>query len=262
MSDTNKSPLNTSEAVWLVILPILGTAAAYLFEMGFCSFHGIPSSLIQLSPTRILVAALAGLVISFFIHHYFALALVFLFRRKALIFKFLGIGMIYAGPPLLVMISTGEVARFRLYYGLMFFLPFAFGLFPALRNKNPDLSFFERLLVGSIEASLLENNPQPAPNTAVESSTTQLGYLIDKPAEYGAIVFLAVFLFFSVGYSYAKVFPPEYVFEKLPNVHLICIYGDNWITKEYDDVTKSFKEGVTVMSKEETKQVTLKKKQR
>jgi len=103
--------MKLTESAYLAAFPIAGTLIAYLFEFGFAAYHGIPPSLVQLNASQFVGAAVLGVFSLWIIHIYLSLGVAFLARRKLLIFKFIGLGMLYALLPFLFLLGMGNERR-------------------------------------------------------------------------------------------------------------------------------------------------------
>jgi hypothetical protein len=222
MSDSGKIP----ESLYLAAIPIAGTAAAYLFEMGFCGYHDIPVSLITLSPSRIVLASVVGLIAAFCIHFYVALILAFYGRRKSLVFRFLALGMSYAFLPFVLLVAVGGNSWAYWLMVLTFSIPFAIGLIPAFRARETGEGFFQRWW----KESAFELTPEAHKSDHLEGD-------IERPQRWIAVALLSTFLFYGLGMRYAKIVTPDQMLLSDPSLALIVVYGDRWIFRPVDSLT-------------------------
>ena len=241
--------MKLTEPVYLATLPLAGTAVAYLFEFGFAAFHGIPTSFIQLSISQFVGAAVLGLLMLWAIHLYLALGIAFLHRRKLLFFKFIGLGMLYATLPFLLLISVSSEKRAWAGFAVMFLFPSVFGLVGALISKNKETPFFQHWWEQSAFEAL---DPKP--------SEDKLTSLIDKPQEWFALLLLAAFLSTALGYRYASFAIPSMVDKSDKSKTLVVTYGEKWFFRPITEVNQprsTSKGELIILSGERTKELTL-----
>lgn len=242
--------MKLTESAYLGVLPIAGTLVAYLFEYGFALYHGIPASLIQLSVSQFVTAAVMGLLALWAIHMYLSLGAAFLTRRKLLVFKFAGLGMLYAFPPFLFLLGVGNELRIWIIFIISFLFPSVMGFFGALFSKAQSPSFVQRWW----EQSSFELNGVP------EVPKDRLHSLIDVPQQWFSVLMFSMFLAVAVGYRYASEVLPSMVTKSDPSKAFIVIYGERWFFRSMSEVNqrRSISKGeLTVISGDSAKEVVL-----
>lgn len=241
--------MKLTESAYLAVLPIAGTLVAYLFEFGFASYHGIPASLVQLSVSQFVGAAVLGLLALWVIHLYLSLGIAFLARRKLLVFKFIGLGMLYALLPFLFLLGLGNEMRLWVLFIILFLFPSVLGFFGALFAKDRNQPFMQRWW----EQSSFELKEPEKPKDRLHS-------LIDVPQQWFSVLLFSMFLAVAVGHRYASFATPSMVTKSDPSRALIVIYGERWFFRPLQDVNQprgTSKSELYILSGEEAKEVVL-----
>ncbi len=189
--------IELSSGVLIAAIPVLGTAAAYLFEFGFSSFHGIPYSLITLSISQLVGTSILGLVMLLVIHIYFASGIAFLKRRKHFLFRYIGLGMLCATPPFLCLLGFGSNQQLWVAFAIMFFYPTLLGLIEALTSKETSTPFFSRWK----NMSMMSIQTQATQADGLEN-------IIDRPYMWITSVLFFAILTAGVGLRYASFMTP------------------------------------------------------
>lgn len=220
-----KNPL----AVYLASAPVIATAIAYLFEAGFASFHGIPTSLIQLSISQMVGTGVLGLLGLWVLHTYFALGVAFLARRKHLLFKFVGLGMLYVAIPLMLIVGLGVVdTKAWIGVAIIFLMPTVIGLVEALTTKDKTKSFTQ--CWWDKASSSVGSTP---------SKSDGLDSIIDTPQIFFSAVMLVIIFSFSLGHRYAALVTPKFLLKSDPSKVLIVVYGDKWFFRPVGEAGKA-----------------------
>lgn len=214
--------MKLTETPYLTALPIAGTLAAYLFEFGFASYHGIPGAMIQLSVSQFVGAAVLGLFCLWIVHFYLSLGVAFLARRKLLVFKFIGLGMLYAFLPFLFLLGMGNEKRLWIAFILMFLLPTFIGLCGALFTKDKSQPFSQRWWVHSVHTP--------------EKQKDGLHSYIDVPHLWFSVLMFSVVLTVAAGNRYASFATPTMVVKSDPSKVLIVVYGERWFFRPLQEV--------------------------
>jgi hypothetical protein len=238
--------MKLTETPYLAALPIAGTLAAYLFEFGFASYHGIPGAMIQLNVSQFVGAAVLGLFCLWIIHLYFSLGIAFLVRRKLLIFKFIGLGMLYAFLPFLFLLGMGNEKRLWILFIFSFLVPSLSGLGEALFAKNKNQPFSQRWWEHSVSAP--------------EKQKDGFHTYIDVPQLWFSILFFSVVLSVAAGNRYASLATPTMVAKSDPSKVLIVIYGERWFFRplqEVDQPRSTSKGELHILSGDSTNEVIL-----
>jgi hypothetical protein len=241
--------MRLTEAAYLAALPVAGTLAAYLFEFGFAGYHGIPASLIQLSASQLVGAASLGILFLWVIHLYLSLGIAFLARRKLLVFKFIGLGMLFAALPFLFLLGMGNETRLWELFIICFLFPSVSGLLGVLLSKDRSQPFSQRWWERS--SFWLEESEKPR---------DKLHSLIDVPQQWFAASLLSMFLVFALGIRYASLATPTMVTKSDPAKALIVIYGERWFFRPLQEVNQPrrvSKGELYVLSGDSAKEVTL-----
>jgi len=239
--------MKLSESVYLAGLPIAGTAVAYLFEIGFATYHGIPSSLIQLSVSQLVGTAVLGLFCLWVLHLYFAMGIAFLARRRFLIFKFVGLGMLYASLPLLLIIGIGNETKLWLGFALLFRLPSAMGLLGTLSSADRSAPFLQRWW----EKSSGDLFAPPAPTDGLDS-------LINLPQQWFTVVLLVVFLSVALGHRCASLGGARFLLKSDQSKALVVVYGERWFFRPVAELGQPRSSGdLLILSGDSTKELTL-----
>jgi hypothetical protein len=241
--------MKITDTKYLAVFPIIGTAVAYLFEAGYAGFHGIPYSLVQLSVAQFVGTAVLGLMCLWVIHIYFSLSIAYLARRKHLIFKFIGLGMLYASPLFIFIISRGNDARMWIGFAALFLLPLVVGLIPAILDKDRSLPFAQRWWK---HAAFEFREPQ--------ASGDNFDSVIDVPQMWFSVAMVVIFLSFSLGDRYASLATPSQLLKADPSKVLVVVYGEKWFfrsAKETQSPRRSAKDELLILSGDNVKQVAL-----
>lgn len=220
--------MKITEAVYLAGIPVVGTTVAYLFEAGFAVFHGIPISLIQLSISQLVGTAVLGLLGLWMLHTYISIGIAFLARRKHLLFKFLGLGMLNAALPLLLVASLGASdAKWWIAAAAFFFTPALSGLIETLGSHDKNAPFAQRWWDKT--SSGFDSKPY---------TPDRLDLVIEKPQMFLAASLLLIFLTSLLGYRYASWQKPVRVMQSDPSKAFIVVYGDKWFFRPIDEIER------------------------
>lgn len=70
---SDKKSLLTHEALLVVLIPLVGYAISFLYEIGYCNTFNIPSYFIRPSPTTVFIgmSSIAGFLLLYFITRWF-----------------------------------------------------------------------------------------------------------------------------------------------------------------------------------------------
>lgn len=216
------------EAAYLTGVPVVGTAVAYLFEAGFATFHGIPLSFVQLSISQLVGTGVLAMLSLWLLHTYFAVGVAFLARRKHLLFKFIGLGMLYAALPLILIAGLGwDDRKLWVAAAAFFLLPTVTGLIDALTASDKSIPFTQRWWKKALSFD------------AAPSSSDGLDDLIDKPQMFFSLALLFTFLAFSMGHRYASFAEPRLVLKSDPAKAFVIIYGEKWFFRPLDEIRKA-----------------------
>jgi hypothetical protein len=238
-----------TDTTYLAALPIFGTAVAYLFEAGYAGFHGIPYSFVQLSVAQFVGTAVLGLACLWVIHIYFSLAIAFLARRKLLIFKFIGLGMLYASLPVFFEVVLGSATRVWIGFAALFVLHLVLGLGSAILERNPSLPFLQRWWM---QMAFQSNEP--------EARSDNLHSIIDVPQMWFSVAMVVIFLSVALGNRYASLATPSQLLQADTSKVLVVVYGEKWFFRNAKDVRLSRREAqdeLLVLSGDNVKQVVL-----
>jgi len=216
------------ESAYLTGIPIVGTALAYLFEAGFATFHGIPLSFVQLSISQLVGTGVLAMLVLWLLHTYFAVCVAFLARRKHFLFKPIGLGMLYAALPLILIAGLGwDNKNLWVAAAVLFLLPTVTGLIDALTASDKSIPFTQRWM-----KRLLSPDSKP-------SSSDGLDELIDKPQLFFSLSLFVTFLAFSTGHRYASFAEPRLVLKSDPTKAFVVIYGEKWFFRPSDEIQKA-----------------------
>lgn len=214
--------------VLIAAIPVLGTAAAYLFEFGFSSFHGIPSSLITLSISQLVGTSILGLAGLLLIHIYFATGIALIARREHFLFRLIGLGMLYSLLPFLLFFGAGNSKQLWILFAITFIYPTFLSFVEALSSRNTSTPFLSRWKNSSLAS--LQTPP---------TKTDGLENVIDKPHTWITVTLFFAVLTTGAGIQYASSVAPTVTIEAYPDKVLVAIYGDRWFLRPIKEVDRS-----------------------
>jgi hypothetical protein len=241
--------MKLTESFYLAALPVTGTLIAYLFEFGFAGFHGIPISLIQLNIAQLVGAAALGFLALWVIHIYLSLGIVFLARKKLMIFKFVGLGMLFALLPFIFILGMGNDPKLWALFALCFFLPSLVGLFGALLSKDKSNSFTQRWWNETVSVAKESENPKD-----------KFNLFVDTPQLWFSVLFFSMILSVAAGNRYASIAVSSVVTKSDSSRALVVIYGERWFFRPVSELSQSrvkSKGELHVISGDSTKEITL-----
>lgn len=214
--------LELSDAMVLAGLSLLGTAAAFVFEMGYCTFHRIPFTLIVFSTPRIVAFAVTFAVVFIYAGLYIQSALVFL---------------------------RGETQGERWFGKLCLFAALAaFAVFIAEPNLNAG--HFLLAMAAAHFVMFLSVEAGDFGLSAKVDLREAAAQLIANPRRISLLVLVAITLVFMFGLRQASTFDRQYVDADNPDRALVAVYGENWIFRKTDPVAGKFLDEILVMPRD------------
>lgn len=237
--------MKTIDTLYLTILPIVGTAVAYIFEIGFAVFHGIPSYFIELNISQFVGSAVIGLLCLWIFHLYLSFGLALIYSWDNLIFYIIGRGLVYAAPIILLipMAKIGE--HLWMLFIIMFCLSVILDLISCISPKSNSQTYLQ----------YLRNKNR---NTTI--SADDIESIIDQPQEMLGRSLGIILLAFMYGYGYASWANSNDLLKSDPTKALVVVYGDKWFFRSSNEIAqpRSMSNGqLLVLSGDVVKNVTL-----
>lgn len=240
-TDTMKNGWNwqTAAALFGLAAPI-GYGAAYLREWGFCSVFGIPTELIQLNVTTVLIAITSGVGALFLL--FWLADLFYTISQQGKLKKF--------GP-----------IRRRLSFDVLvlIFFSFLFALFPPIRDVWPLLVYFLVLLIFAQFGAPLIAQRQirgyigklEAQDQVERETPALLDYFIKRVGitivSFGILLLLFLGVMFCVGYNTAVNQTDFLVPSTREDSVVLRIYGDSLICATFNIETREVDKTFTII---------------
>lgn len=214
--------LEMSDSFILAVLSLMGTAAAFVFEIGYCTFHGIPWSLIVFSTPRIVAFSITFLVLFLYFALYMQSALA-LSKGKTGFER--GVGKFLMFLALIAVGIFASGARVEGYHILVALVAVQMVLFFGLQ-------------VGDVG---------PQENVNLKSTVTDL---TNHPRRLSLYTLAAISLCFVFGARQASTLDRQYVDKERPDQALVAVYGENWIFRKADPAAGIFLDEIQVIQRD------------
>lgn len=222
---SNKKFLLTHEALLVVLIPLVGYAISFLYEIGYCNTFNIPSYFIKLSPTTIFIGMSS-----------IALFLLLYFMTRFFCENFLGTGPISSGIKRLAMpslISLYIIALFGadwkrlsgVLIGLVFIIFMQFGVPLFTQSKHPTYR-------DKLEA---EDKAEWEWDKFRKNITKYFGPGL---MQFFLLLFLLLWAAYFTGVAHAEQQREFLVIETEPQLVVLRNYGNEFICGRFNETTK------------------------
>jgi hypothetical protein len=227
-NQSNRTQTLISEGLLLAAIPVIAHSIAFLYELGYCQFFGIPTFLISISATAIFIAAGTMLSIAWPIYSIINLCSMLVDPLSTPLIRAVTRIFIVTVPliALLFLFGLDWPELYTAALTVLFIVILEFGT-PLLAQRGKG-NFSEKLRYQEEFES--------------QQKKSHLSNVFSRLGVSSAIVFVtliySLFIAYSCGRAAAKKQESFLVLKETSNVAVLRIYGDNLVGAAYDGKSK------------------------